>query len=206
MRDPAWRPADVFGEVASDPARVLSHHRMLRSYARHDYPTVPAALQLRGDERVLDVGGGVGVLAELLLDAHPSLQVLVLDRPEVTAQLPHRDGLTGVAVDLRAGWSVRADVAVLARVVHDWPDAEATQILKNVRAALPEGGRLFLVEMMVAEDGSFGGLCDLHLLMATGGRERTRTEYERLLNAAGFDLVAERTLAALPAVLEGVAR
>ena len=35
--DPGLRPPDVFAEVASDPARVASHHRMLASYALHDY-------------------------------------------------------------------------------------------------------------------------------------------------------------------------
>jgi hypothetical protein len=206
LRDHGWRPPDLFGDVANDPARVVAHHRMLRSYARHDYPTVPGALRLRGDERVLDVGGGLGVLAELLLAEHPDLQVQVLDRPEVVARLPRREGLIAVADDLFASWSVRADVAVLARVVHDWPDDAAVRILKNVRGALPSGGRLFLVEMLVADDGAFGGLCDLHLLMATGGRERTQHEYEQLLNQAGFDLVEVHTLAALPAVLEGAAR
>ena len=46
-----WRPPDLFGEVASDPARVEPHHRMLASYALHDYGPIPAALNLRGDER-----------------------------------------------------------------------------------------------------------------------------------------------------------
>ncbi len=206
MGDQDWRPPDAFGDVAADPARVVSHHRMLRSYARHDYPSVPAALRLRGDERVLDVGGGVGVLAELLLSAHSNLQVVVLDRPEVLCHLPHRDGLSAVAEDLFGSWSVQADVALLARVLHDWSDEDAIRILKNVRGALPPKGRVILIEMLVADDGVFGGLCDLHLLMATGGRERTRREYEHLLNQAGFDLVNVHTLAALPTVLEGEAR
>ncbi|MEQ1507907.1 MAG: methyltransferase dimerization domain-containing protein, partial [Myxococcota bacterium] len=46
MRGTGWQPPDVFGDVASDPSRVAPHHRMLRSYARHDYPTVPEALGL----------------------------------------------------------------------------------------------------------------------------------------------------------------
>ena len=148
----------------------------------------------------------MATLLELLLAAHPLLKVTVLDRPEVIDQLPRRDGLVGVAADLFGSWSVRADVAVLARVVHDWADEDAIKILTNVRSALPPDGRVFLVEMLVADDGSFGGLCDLHLLMVTGGRERTRTEYEQLLSRAGFDLVEVRTLAALPSVVVGVAR
>ena len=45
---------DMFGEVARDDARRVGHHRMLRSYARHDYAEVCFALDLRGDERVVD--------------------------------------------------------------------------------------------------------------------------------------------------------
>jgi ubiquinone/menaquinone biosynthesis C-methylase UbiE len=208
MRDPRWRPPDVFDDVAADPLRVTPHHRMLQSYARHDYPSVPAALRLRGDELLLDVGGGVGVLAELLLAEYPKLEVLLLDRPEVLAQAEIRldDRLHFVPGDLFEPWSVTADVSVLARVLHDWDNERAVIILRNVRAALPVGGRVFVVEMLVSDDGSFGGLCDLHLLMATGGRERTAEEYEFLLRQAGFEPVAVRTLAALPSIIEGVAR
>lgn len=206
LREDAWQAPDVFGDVAADPDRVAAHHRMLKSYARHDYPLVPAALGLRGDERVLDVGGGLGVLAGLLLDHQPDLDVVVIDRPEVVAQIPPRSGLSAIAADFFEPWSLKADVAVLARVVHDWGDDEAVRILRNVRRALPEGGRVFLVEMLVDDDGTFGGLCDLHLLLATGGRERTAKEHAVLLNEAGFDLGEVRAISALPSVLVGVAR
>ncbi len=206
LQDPAWQPPDIFKDVAGDAARLPAHHRMLQSYARHDYPGVPAALALRGDERVLDVGGGVGVLAELLLDRHPDLQVTVLDLPPVVALLPQRPGLTGLAADLFAHWGTTAEVVVLARVLHDWPDDRALELLERVRRALPQGGRVFVVELLVADDGSVGGLCDLHLLLATGGRERTAEAYAALLDRAGFDLVAIRPSGGLPMVLEGVAR
>ena len=194
----------MFGDVASDAERVLSHHRMLRSYARHDYPSVPVAMLLAGTERVLDVGGGVGVLAGLLLDQHPGLSVVVLDRPEVISQLPGRGGISGLSADLFADWRVEADVAVLARVVHDWSDAQAVDILQRVRRTLPKGGRVFLVEMLVSDDGLHGGLCDLHLLLATGGRERTESEYKDLLGRAGLELGTVRQTAGLVSVIEGV--
>lgn len=43
-------------------------------------------LGLRGDERIVDAGGGLGALARLVLKAYPSVQVTVLDRPEVIEQ------------------------------------------------------------------------------------------------------------------------
>lgn len=206
LRDSHWAPPDIFGDVAEDAARVRSHHRMLRSYARHDYPGVPAALGLNGHERVIDVGGGVGVLAGLLLDHQPSLDVVVLDLAEVVAQLPVRDRLSGRAVDLFGEWSQAADAAVLARVLHDWPDEQALCILQRVRANLPAGGRVFVVEMLVAGEGRVGGLCDLHLLLATGGRERTEQQYRALFDQAGFDVVGVRGTGGLPVVIEGEAQ
>jgi hypothetical protein len=93
---------------------------------------------------------------------------------------------------------------VLSRVLHDWDDAEAMQILSHARASLSGGGRLYIVEMLVPEESFAGALCDLHLLMATGGRERSAEHFARLLAAAGFELAAVRRLSALPSVIVGV--
>ena len=204
--DAGWRALDVFAEVAADPARVTPLHRMLTSYALHDYAAVPAALDLRGDERVLDAGGGLGALAGLLVEAYPGLRVTVLDRPEVAECGRKADGVTFQAVDLFSPWGVDGDTVILARVLHDWDDAPALRILRHARCALPSGGRLFVVEMMLPEGGSAGGLCDLHLLAVTGGRERTVSEYAALLDRAGFAFHGVRSLPNLPSVVVGLAR
>lgn len=205
----SWSAPDVFGEVARDDARREGHHRMLRSYARHDYPLIAAALELGPEAHVVDAGGGVGVLAQLLLERTPSLTVTVLERPEVVAQ--GRRERAGELIRWREAslfdeWGLQADVVVLARVLHDWPDEDALQILKRAREALAPGGQLFIVELLLQERGSAGSLCDLHLLMATGGRERTGAHYERLLTEAGFRPAGIRSVAALPSIVLGVAQ
>ena len=207
--DGEWQAPDIFGEVASDPARTAAHHRMLASYARHDYGPVPDALDLRGDERVIDAGGGLGALAGLLAAAHPELRVTVLDRPEVVeraARGRHADRVTFRVGDLFAPWDVAGDAVVLARVLHDWDDAPALRLLRRARRAVPAGGRVFVIEMLLPEDGSAGGLCDLHLLAATGGRERTASGYAALLARAGFEPAGVRRVPGLPSVVAGVAR
>jgi len=201
----SWRAPDIFGEVAKDHARLQGHHRMLRSYARHDYALIPGALGLQGNERVVDAGGGFGTLAMNILSAHPDAHVTVLDKPEVVEQarcsLGLVPGLNWQPGDLFEPWNVQADVVTLARVLHDWDDGNAIRILSQARTGLAPGGRLFVIEMLMEEHGVSGALCDLHLLMATGGRERSKKAFERLLAEAGFRLVEVRRVAALPAVL-----
>lgn len=201
----AWTAPDVFGEVARDEPRRVGHHRMLRSYARHDYGEVVRALDLHGEERVIDAGGGLGVLAQLIIDAHPSAEVTVLERPEVVAMATPASRVRWRAGSLFEPWGIEADAVVLSRVLHDWDDVDALQILRHARTALPRGGRLYVVEMLVPDESVAGALCDLHLLMATGGRERSANQFNRLLSAAGFELTAVQRLPALPSIIVGVA-
>ncbi len=205
----SWRAPDIFGEVARDEGRPLSHHRMLQSYARHDYAAVCDALQLRGDERIIDAGGGLGVIGQLILDAHPSAHVIVLERPEVVAQAkaqPERLGLHWHSANLFEPWERSADVVLLARVLHDWDDDEALKLLTHAREALPVGGRIFIIELLTSAERFAGALCDLHLMVVTGGRERTADDFARLLNAAQFQLHRVHAGAALPCIIEGIAR
>ncbi|MGJ8653030.1 MAG: methyltransferase [Opitutaceae bacterium] len=206
----AWERPDVFGDVARDQSRKISHHRMLQSYARHDYPNIAEALCLSGCERVIDAGGGLGVMAHLLIDAYPESHVTVLERPEVVAQAQGnqvpRAGVDWLAGDLFKPWNCNADVVVLARILHDWDDAAAGLVLKGARASLPWGGQLFVVEMLMRDDSAGGALCDIHLLMATGGQERSIEGYRTLFNENGFELSEVRSLTALSSILVGVAQ
>jgi hypothetical protein len=204
-----WHASDPFVEVAGDAERSVTHHRMLASYASHDYMSVAESLELGCAQTVIDAGGGLGVLARMLVDHHPGLRVLVLDRPEVVAQVRERDAhdrITFRSADFFEPWTAAADAVVLARVLHDWDDEAAIRVLRNARSALTVGGRLFAIEMVLDEDGFAGGLCDLHLLVVTGGKERTATQFRKLFAAGGFDLVDVKHATALSSILVGVTR
>jgi hypothetical protein len=116
------------------------------------------------------------------------------------------DRIKARACDLFEPWHLEADAVVLARVLHDWNDSDALRILRHARATLSPGGRLFIVEMVIPLNGVAGSLCDLHLLMATGGQERTAAEYTSLMERSGFAFSDVRQLSALPSVIVGVAR
>lgn len=87
---------------------------------------------------------------------------------------------------LREPWHLRADVVLLARVLHDWNDNTALRILRQAHSALVRGGQIFVVEMLIPEEDVAGSLCDLHLLMATGARSarplNTQRSWRRLIS------------------------
>ena len=89
-----------------------------------------------------------------------------------------------------------AEAYVLKGVLHDWEDAEALAILRNVRAAMGAGARLLVIERILPEridpsdvltPGRF--IHDINMMLNPGGRERTEAEFCDLLARAGLRLM-----------------
>jgi hypothetical protein len=92
-------------------------------------------------------------------------------------------------------------------VLHDWDDGACTQILSTVRATMPAGARLVLVEDLQErnEPSPTASLTDLQMLtQCDGGRQRSADELKRLLEGAGLR-PGGVTLTSGPALVEGVA-
>ncbi|MGH3897712.1 MAG: methyltransferase [Pseudonocardiaceae bacterium] len=83
------------------------------------------------------------------------------------------------------------DAYLLSNVIHNWDDHHAVQILGRCRAAMTDTACVLLAEFVLPEgrQPSIGKLVDLEMLVITsGGRERTESEYRTLLGRAGLRL------------------
>jgi hypothetical protein len=91
-------------------------------------------------------------------------------------------------------------------VIHDWSDEDSVAILKNVKAKAPRGAKLLLIEALVDEGatGSFPIDLDIEMLAFASGRERTRSQWQSLLEKAGFQLVSATSLGGLSGLIEAV--
>jgi hypothetical protein len=143
----------------------------------------------RGDETVVDVGGGNGSLLRALLGRHPKMRGVVFDLPETVrdeASLGER--LTFVEGSF-FDEVPPGDVHVLSTIIHDWDDRSALRILRTVRASA--GERLVLVEAIVGPGNEASGTkwLDLLMLVISAGRERTEGEWRTLLEASGWEPV-----------------
>jgi cyclopropane fatty-acyl-phospholipid synthase-like methyltransferase len=145
---------------------------------------------------VVDIGGGHGGFITAILQAHPGVRGILteLDRalPGARAHLAANglaDRCDVVACDFFTDpLPPGADGYLLAHIIHNWDDEQALAILRAVRAAIPDDGRLLLVEAIIPDDDSphLAKDLDIRLLTIVPGGERTESEYARLLATAGF--------------------
>jgi hypothetical protein len=180
-----------FEALARDPALLRAFQR-IPTLAEDQWRELIAVLAPGRFRCIVDVGGGTGELAERIAAAFPAHHIVLFDRPEVLdlARRPaHVDLVPGSFFDHapEAG-----DAYILKFVLHDWSDADATRILQCCRRHMPPYARLLIVEVLVPEDASpsIAKTHDVNMLVLTGGRERSQTQYVSLLQEAGFALLS----------------
>jgi SAM-dependent methyltransferase len=169
---------------------------------------VAAAAAVTDCRRIVDVGGGHGTLLRALLATAPLARGVVLDLPEVAATAPAAERIEFAAGDFLARVPPGGDVYVLCHVLHDWDDDAAARILGTCRRAAPLGARLLIVEAVLGDQPGpvMPELLNLHLLVMSGGRERTRDQYRRLLDQAGWRLTGVTPLPSGQSILSAAVR
>jgi hypothetical protein len=176
------------------------------------HAAVVRAYDFSGLTRIVDVGGGNGWLLTLILKANPRMTGVLFETPAVihdAQQHIEATGLAGrcdtVAGDFFKSVPENGNAYILAHVIQSFDDDRSVTILRNCRRAMAQHGELLLVEPLIApgNEPSFGKLLDLQMLVVTGGRQRTETEYRTLLASAGVRLTRVIPTEAGEAVIEG---
>jgi demethylspheroidene O-methyltransferase len=155
------------------------------------------AYDVRGHDRILDVGGGEGVFLGEVGARAPKLELHLFDLPAVAERGRRRlegEGL-GSRLTVTGGDFFRdplprgADLVTLVRILHDHDDAEVESLLGSVREALRPGGTLLVAEPMAGTPHAetvgaayFG----LYLLALGQGAPRSPSDLAELVRQAGF--------------------
>jgi len=87
------------------------------------------------------------------------------------------------------------DLYLLSRVIHDWDDSRATEILRSCRRAMAPDARLLIVDRVLPGRVQPGPMTKSHALLdltmmlwTAGGRERAAKEFEAMIKPAGLRL------------------
>jgi len=219
------------GEVPFERGHGQAFYRYLDSHAEFDALFAQAMQNveaLSGDyfatdfdwrrfRRIIDVGGSKGGKALAILKRHPQLTALVFDRaavvdkaagywrgkvePEVQARMQFQAGDLMAAVP---GARDSSDAYLLSAVMHGISDDDCIRVLRNLATACNgSGARVAILELVLADGkaDTLGTGCDMQMLMATRGRERTLPEWQGLFDSSGWRLEQRVRLRGAGAIL-----
>ncbi|KAK0668358.1 O-methyltransferase-domain-containing protein [Cercophora samala] len=152
--------------------------------------------------KVVDVGGGMGHLVKELLENIEGLKAeecVLQDRPDVIEAVektsdPGLKGVRAMSYDFHERQPVRgAWVYVLRRILLDYSDELAVNILKQVADALPDhdkDARVLIVELKLFEGINPPQNTHVDLVMFNlGGKLRNERMYRDLVDKAGMRVV-----------------
>lgn len=192
--------SDGFAQLQRDPVQAEVFNRAMAEQSLRIARAAVRAYDFGRFANILDVGGGLGAVLSVLLQAAPQARGASFDLPDV--------GPGAQAYLQQAGLSDRAefiggsffeavpqgfDCHVLKYIVHDWDDEHSRQLLTQCAKALAPDGVVLLLEQVLPEritpDPAVAGMVRGDLIMLNiGGRERTEGEYRQLLAQAGLAL------------------
>lgn len=188
-----WAAAMAY--FATHPEELQIFNRAMIDVSNPMGPAIAEAYDFSAFSAVVDIGGGLGHLARAILDRYPSLDGICFDLPHVVADAETSGGasprLQFHGGDFFNDALPSADAYVIKQVLHDWNDADAVRVLTSIRRAAPTTARVLVIEQIAPEPEDVSGphptiLLDVLMLAATGGRERTASEYAALLTQSGF--------------------
>lgn len=143
---------------------------------------------------IADVGGGTGAMLAEVLRAHPHLKGMLIDLPATVArssELFHTAGVNdriefygqSFFDPLQPG----ADLYLLRGIINDWPDKESMTILGNCAKAAQPNGRVVILKSVHPDNSPKSLTIEMVLL---GGKHRTLTEFNRLAQQAGLQIIS----------------
>ena len=200
---------------AKDPSRGARFAGAMAAFAKEKSYHVDLLIRnydwaALGSGLIVDVGGAHGHICKALAQNFVELRFVVEDLPEVIriAEANRNDSLERVsflAHDFFADQPVRgAKMFFFRKVLHDWPDKQVEQILRNLRPALTTGTRVLVQDFCAQSPGS-GSLwqekklrtTDMTMLSVNKGQERDAEEWKAIFKDSDprFHLIAIRTLA-----------
>jgi SAM-dependent methyltransferase len=188
---PFWEDLDAHPEIAASFDALIGP-------VGHGLPSVD--FEISGGwtkvRTVVDVGGGTGALLTELLRAHPHMRGTLVDLPRTVVRSAETFRAAGVADRVETiGQSFfdrlpeGADLYLLKSVLNDWPDSEATEILRRCAAAARPHGRVLVVGGLKPEDAARA--IEIEMLLC-GGQQRTLSQFSELARAAGLEVSGAR--------------
>ncbi|GIG61428.1 O-methyltransferase [Longispora fulva] len=194
---------DLYHRLAEDPFLGGVFYRYMRSWSELANRSLTERVDFDSVSRVLDMGGGDGVNALALAEAHPHLFVTVVDLPENLHVARGRIAAAGLAdrVSVYAADMFTDplpgghDCVLFSHQLVIWTPEENVALLRRAHEALEPGGRVVIFSSMSRDDGTGPVMAALDsvyftAIPAEGGMIYPAGRYLEWTKEAGFDNAA----------------
>lgn len=174
-----------FDYLNDNPEKLDAYHKAMYEYAKDDYKNLPDIIDFSKHKSVMDVGGGYGAVLENIKNKNPNLDCILFDLPQVIdkVSVPNIKKISGSFFEKIP---IQSEAIVLSRVLHDWNDEKAYNILENCFEALPNNGTLYVIENCSDKIKIDLSLLSLNMTAMCESYERTSAQYISLCENAGF--------------------
>jgi hypothetical protein len=189
----------IFAYTGQNPVFAAVFDQAMTSASAMFNPAIVHAYDFSPINTLVDVGGGQGAFLAAILQVNPHLNGIVYDLPHVIEgaklyleKLGLQNRCQAIGGSFLESVPEGGDAYIMKNTLTNWDDEHAIGILKNCYRAMPQGGKLLMVQSVIASGNQpdLGKFTDLEmLLVTTSGRERSAAEFEQVLSAAGFQLV-----------------
>jgi O-methyltransferase domain/Dimerisation domain len=207
----------LYQRLAHDPRLEAVFQKAMSSLSRSANNMLAAAVDLSGVHHLVDAGGGDATNAIVLARKNPHLKATVFDSPSVCKRAEENVARSDVAdrVFTHPGnffadpYPPGVDCVLFSHILTIWSRERNIALLKKAHAALPDGGRVIIFNMMGSQDED-GPLATAlgspyFLCLASGeGMLYSWSQYEEFLVAAGFMRTLRHALPRDHGVLIGV--
>jgi hypothetical protein len=201
----------LFDHIGNDESRNQRFNKAMTSATRMQASAILSAFPFKGCRKIIDVGGGQGLLLAAILHRNSQAEGVVFDLPKAVAHAGEVISSYSLGERMRAeeGDFFKkvpggGDIYIMKSILHDWDDDASLKILGNVRDAMGEGSRLLVIDSVLDEGNSpsFGKMTDILMMVSAGGKERTRAEWETLLGRAGLRIRKIRATVSPHSIIE----
>lgn len=186
---------DFFSLLSEDHQLYKRFDKGMANYSQYEENILSESFEYGQYETIVDIGGGQGGLLSQILQKTPNVKGVLADQESVVndpkyitnQNLSKRCEM--VACDFFDTMSIKGDLYILKRIIHDWDDSKSLIILNNLANTMPENSRLLIMDSVINEDTpKFKYVEDVLLMTILDGQERTEDEFRSLIERSPFKI------------------
>lgn len=189
----------TFDEIYSSPEMVETFAMAMMGVNARDMKAFATKFDFSKYKTLADAGGSTGQLCAYVAMENPHMMCTTLDLPALIPIAERcikkwgvSDRVKAVSCDFFKDDFPEVDIITMSKVLHDWNLEDKLFLIKKAYDALPEGGILVAIELIIDEnrrENTLGLLLSLNMLVETGangGFDYTHADFNKWCLQVGF--------------------